>query len=131
MSEHLGELLSAHLDGELTGDELGMLHEHLPGCELCQTELAVLHGARSALRSLPLLEAPDFGVPEVKAPVIPLHRVRRIAAVAAVAFVAFVGLATFQTSRPVEVSLSDVTETQLELQQDAPTLIPQMPADSQ
>ena len=131
MSEHLGELLSAHLDGELASDELGMLHEHLPGCELCQTELAVLHGARSALRSLPRLEAPHFGVPEVKAPVIPLHRVRRIAAVAAVAFVAFVGLATFQTSRPVEVSLSDVTETQLELQQDAPTLIPQMPADSQ
>ena len=131
MSEHLGELLSAHLDGELTGDELGMLNGHLPGCELCQTELAALHGARSALRSLPLLEAPDLGVPEIKAPVIPLHRVRRVAAVAAVAFVAFAGLATFQTSRPVEVSLSDVTETQLELQQDAPTLIPQMPADSQ
>jgi anti-sigma factor RsiW len=131
MSEHLGELLSAHLDGELNGEELRTLDEHLPSCDLCQTELAVLHRGRSAFRSLPLLEAPSVVVADVKAPVIKMHRVRRVAAVAAVAFVAFVGLATFQTSRPVEVSLSDVTQTQLELHQDVPTLIPQMPVDSQ
>jgi anti-sigma factor RsiW len=131
MSEHLGELLSAHLDGELTSEELSALGEHLPSCDLCQTELAVLHRGRSALRSVPLLEAPTFVVADVTAPVIKLHSLRRVAAVAAVAFVAFVSLATFQTSRPVEVSLADVTETQLELHQDAPTLIPQMPVDSQ
>jgi predicted anti-sigma-YlaC factor YlaD len=131
MTEHLGELLSAHLDGELTSTEVGMVTHHLSECSECQNELTGLHGARAALRGLPTFEAPRFGLPEVTATVIPLHRVRKAVAVAAVAFVSFVSVATYQASQPTEVSFSDLTDTQLELNQEAPTLIPQIPEDSE
>jgi predicted anti-sigma-YlaC factor YlaD len=131
MTEHLGELLSARLDGELTSSEVGTVNDHLSGCSLCQDELTDLHSARAALRGLPTFEAPRFGLPEVTAPVIQLHRARKAVAVAAVAFVSFVSLATYQASQPTEVSFSEVTETQLELNQEAPTLIPQVPEGSE
>lgn len=131
MTEHLGEFLSAHLDGELTPGEILTVNAHLDGCDMCQGELTDLHHARGALRGLPILEAPSFGLPEVIAPVIPLHRVRKAIAVAAVAFISFVSVATYQASQPTEVSFSDVTETQFELNQEAPTLIPQVPEGSE
>ena len=131
MSDHLGELLSAHLDGELSSAELRSVGTHLPGCDMCQQELTALHAARAALRGLPTLEAPEFGIAEAIAPVIPLHRVRRAVAVAAVAFISFVSLATYQASQPVEVSFSDISETQLELSREAPALIPQVPDGSE
>ncbi len=57
---HLGELLSAYLDGELTGDEEERVVLHLDGCGLCRDELLELDAARGAVRSLPVLEPAGF-----------------------------------------------------------------------
>lgn len=53
---HLGELLSAYLDGEATRSEEERIVLHLDGCEHCRGELLDLDAARSAVRSLPVLE---------------------------------------------------------------------------
>ncbi len=55
-ADHLGELLSAYLDGELTQDEESQVVLHLDGCPPCRDELLDLDAARSAVRSLPVLE---------------------------------------------------------------------------
>jgi len=55
---HPHELLSAHLDGELSRDEATAVAEHLGGCKPCRVELEALAEVRSAVRSLPMLEAP-------------------------------------------------------------------------
>ena len=73
---HLDDLLSAWLDGELTGEERAAADRHLAACEMCRTELAAVEGARSAVRSLPQL-SPLPGA------VAPLRRRRRPAAWAA------------------------------------------------
>ncbi len=56
--KHLEEALSAYLDGELDrGEERGIV-AHLAECDACRAELAELDQARSAIRSLPVLEPP-------------------------------------------------------------------------
>ena len=55
---HAGELLSAYLDGELSPDERNDVVDHLSGCSECREELGVLDVARTAVRSMPLLEPP-------------------------------------------------------------------------
>lgn len=55
---HLGELLSAHLDGELTVDEARLVAGHLLVCGQCRTEYDDLATARTAVRSLPAVELP-------------------------------------------------------------------------
>ncbi len=55
---HSGELLSAFLDGELRPAEQHGLLNHLRDCVACRDELAAIDTARSAVRSLPLLEPP-------------------------------------------------------------------------
>ncbi len=57
---HLGELLSAYLDGEVTGDEEERVVLHLDGCPACRDELLDLDAARTAVRSLPVLEPAGF-----------------------------------------------------------------------
>ncbi len=57
---HLGELLSAYLDGEATGDEEERVVLHLDGCGACRDELLELDAARAAVRSLPVLEPAGF-----------------------------------------------------------------------
>lgn len=61
----IGELLSAYLDGELHPGELGRVSEHLGGCMDCILEFRSLKEARTALRLLPTLEAPDWLFDEV------------------------------------------------------------------
>ncbi|HEY1627506.1 MAG TPA: zf-HC2 domain-containing protein, partial [Streptosporangiaceae bacterium] len=39
---HLGELLSAHIDGELDGAEQDKVSVHLARCERCRAEAAEL-----------------------------------------------------------------------------------------
>jgi anti-sigma factor RsiW len=86
---HLGDLLSALLDGELTPDEVTAARAHLAGCTTCAVELEAADAARSVLRSLPAVEPPagflDSLAPPL-APVIPLHR--RSVVLSAVASVA-------------------------------------------
>lgn len=55
---HLGELLSAYLDGELTSDELDRVARHLAHCQQCIAEFRHLQASRVAVRLLPRLELP-------------------------------------------------------------------------
>ncbi len=55
---HPRELLSAHLDGELTGSERAAVERHVAECEDCAHEVNALSSVRKALRSLPQLEPP-------------------------------------------------------------------------
>ena len=49
---HLGDRLSALVDGELGGAELDRAHAHLAGCEPCRTEAAELRALKKKLRGL-------------------------------------------------------------------------------
>jgi anti-sigma factor RsiW len=49
---HLGDRLSALVDGELTGAELDRALAHLAGCEQCRTEAAELRALKQKLRAL-------------------------------------------------------------------------------
>jgi anti-sigma factor RsiW len=49
---HLGDRLSALVDGELDGAELDRAHAHLAGCEQCRTEAAELRALKHKLRAL-------------------------------------------------------------------------------
>ncbi len=49
---HLGDRLSALVDGELDGAELDRVHAHLAGCEQCRTEAAELRVLKQKLRAL-------------------------------------------------------------------------------
>jgi anti-sigma factor RsiW len=49
---HLGDLLSALVDGELNGAERDRAYAHLAGCEQCRTEAAQLRVLKQKLRSL-------------------------------------------------------------------------------
>jgi anti-sigma factor RsiW len=49
---HLGNRLSALIDGELDGAERDRAVAHLAGCELCRTEAAELRALKKKLRAL-------------------------------------------------------------------------------
>lgn len=49
---HLGDRLSALIDGELDGAERDRAHAHLAGCERCRTEAAELRALKKQLRGL-------------------------------------------------------------------------------
>jgi anti-sigma factor RsiW len=49
---HLGDLLSALVDGELDGAELDRAHAHLAGCEQCRAEAGELRELKQQLRAL-------------------------------------------------------------------------------
>ena len=57
---HLGEQLSAYLDGQLNTLEHDFVVSHLDFCTDCRLELHELDSARTAIRSLPGLEPPEF-----------------------------------------------------------------------
>lgn len=57
---HPGEALSAYLDGQLTTTEHDFVISHLDFCTDCRLELHELDSARTAIRSLPGLEPPEF-----------------------------------------------------------------------
>jgi anti-sigma factor RsiW len=54
---HLGDRLSALVDGELDGAELDRAHAHLAGCEQCRAEAAELRALKRKLRAL-MADAP-------------------------------------------------------------------------
>jgi anti-sigma factor RsiW len=49
---HLGDRLSALVDGELDGAELDRAHAHLAGCQRCRAEAAALRALKQKLRAL-------------------------------------------------------------------------------
>jgi anti-sigma factor RsiW len=49
---HLGDLLSALVDGELSGTELDRANAHLAACEVCQAEASSLRRLKQDLRAL-------------------------------------------------------------------------------
>ena len=55
---HLGEVVSAYLDGELPPLERRRAESHLAGCDLCRDELTDMMFVRARLRALPMLELP-------------------------------------------------------------------------
>lgn len=57
---HYGVSLSAYLDGELPTAEFENVFSHLHECAECRTDLQDLDAARTAVRSLPGIEPPDF-----------------------------------------------------------------------
>lgn len=57
---HPGEQLSAYLDGQLDTGEHEFVISHLDFCTDCRLELHELDSARTAIRSLPGLEPPEF-----------------------------------------------------------------------
>jgi anti-sigma factor RsiW len=50
---HLGDRLSALVDGELNGAERDRAHAHLAGCEQCRADAAGLRELKRQLRGLP------------------------------------------------------------------------------
>jgi len=135
--QHLGELLSAHLDGELTADETATVEAHLADCSSCRDELDATRGVRSKVRDAPPIEAP-FGFYERLArpsrSARPSRRVwpalSSVAAIAA-AWVAVVGFAT-TPQRPdvkppvdelrIELASPDVTGAPAPIQVDKPLI---------
>jgi len=57
-ADHLGDMISALLDGELTPGELAAAEGHLTGCESCRAELEETATARHLVRDLPPVEPP-------------------------------------------------------------------------
>ena len=98
---HLGDRLSAYLDGELVTLEHRRVTKHIVDCADCRVELQELDRARSAVRSLPGAETTMAA--EIPATVVP-HRRRRIIASgigAAAAAALLVGLAVGGGDDPV------------------------------
>ena len=108
---HLGELLSAHLDGELSLDEARLVAGHLEVCGACRAEFDDLAAARAAVRTLPALELPESigaAIPstERRRPRMPTQQ---RAAVAAAVLALAVGSATLLGEAPPEpISASDL-----------------------
>jgi anti-sigma factor RsiW len=58
---HLGDLLSALLDGELGPGEADAARAHVASCPMCAAELEAVGGPRSWVRELPPVD-PPFGL---------------------------------------------------------------------
>jgi len=94
MSGHLGDKLSALLDGELDYAEAAAARAHLQGCPFCRAELDATADTRALLRALPVVEMPADLIGSIldqSAPVVSIAAARRarhmrpLAAVAGVA----------------------------------------------
>ncbi len=59
-TDHLGDLLSAMVDGELSLDEAGAVRRHLTTCPQCVAELEEIRRIRAVVRGLPPVD-PPFG----------------------------------------------------------------------
>jgi hypothetical protein len=55
---HVGDQLSALLDGELDPQQVAAVQAHLDGCERCRHELEATDAARAMLRGLPFVDPP-------------------------------------------------------------------------
>ena len=85
---HLGELLSAYLDGELSTAEQDEVSDHVITCAQCRGELHDLDSARIAIRALPGMDTGQ--IDEVPAP--PSSHRGRIAVAGSIGIAAAVAL---------------------------------------
>ncbi|MEX1037746.1 MAG: anti-sigma factor [Acidimicrobiia bacterium] len=105
---HSGELISAYLDGELRGDDLRSLFQHLGECGRCSDELIEIQEVRGAVRSLPVMEVPADLVPGY-GEVIPLHRNRGFwASAAAAVVIVVIAIAALVTPPATTISADDL-----------------------
>ena len=109
--DHLGDQLSAYLDGELAPAEIAEVMSHLGTCKECRSELGDLDRSRTAVRSLPGLEPPEFI--EVYRETQSEHRRGLRAAIAVASGVAAVTLAftigpLSSESEPDSISIADL-----------------------
>ena len=85
---HLGDRLSAYLDGELSTAEQRQVSDHVVSCEQCREELHDLDKARTAVRSLPGMDTGQLD----RVPTLPTSRRRRVAVAGGVGIAAAVAL---------------------------------------
>jgi anti-sigma factor RsiW len=79
MSGHLGDLLSALLDGELEYSEAAGARAHLQGCPFCRAELDATAATRALVRALPMVDPPPGLIDDVlsrPAAVVPIAAAR-------------------------------------------------------
>lgn len=108
--KHPGELLSAHLDGELTERERREIDAHLSGCGRCVRELEEMQRVRSAVRSLPILDLPSDLIPQTDDAPIPLRSQRGLWVGVAAAIVAVVvAVAALVTPDPATIPIDELT----------------------
>ena len=93
---HLGDVLSAFLDGELAAPARAAAEAHLEGCARCAHELALVAEARSLVRGLPPVEPPASFYPAL------LGGRRRRRAMVAVAAAGMAGLAIMTVRPPAD-----------------------------
>ncbi|HYT78522.1 MAG TPA: zf-HC2 domain-containing protein [Actinomycetota bacterium] len=65
--EHPDELLAGYVEGSASPGERRTVEKHLAGCSQCRKDLALATAARTALASLPQLEAPGLAPQGVEA----------------------------------------------------------------
>ena len=119
-SAHLGDILSAFLDGELARGQDEAARAHLARCPDCAEELVAVRDARTWVRALPAVDAPfgfyermllDSGSPFARLPA-PSNLRRRagIAAIgAAAAAVTVLGVGS-PSPRPVNPAVPRMVE---------------------
>ncbi|GBE25246.1 hypothetical protein BMS3Bbin02_01531 [bacterium BMS3Bbin02] len=96
---HYGAELSAYLDGELPTGEQPVVFAHMALCDRCRNELYELDAARTAVRSLPRLEA-LLERRHVDQNVVPLRPKRRSWVAASVAAAVVVAVVSFAGNEP-------------------------------
>ncbi len=124
---HLGDLISALLDGELPGSERAAAKDHLAGCEECRAELAEAEAGRTALRSLPQLELPPGVIPGTSPGAAWWRRRPRLAwaasGVAAITVVAGIAFASGEPAPAFDMStLSDQHTARVEVDRGISTI---------
>jgi anti-sigma factor RsiW len=58
--EHPEDLLAGYVDGSASPEERSVVQEHLSRCSQCRDEVALANAGRTALMSLPQLDAPEL-----------------------------------------------------------------------
>lgn len=111
-SEHLGELLSAYLDGETGDDEALIVARHLAGCDSCRLDCQALGSVRRHVRGLPVLDLPTSLVAGDRLPASPPasgRRGRLVAAGAAAVAAVVVGVTVTTAPRPTAVTPQELS----------------------
>lgn len=107
---HLDELLSVYLDGEATTSEVTRVEGHLGQCHRCRRRLDEVNSARTAVRSLPILELPAGLIPGLEAEPVPAGRRPAVWAGAAAAVMAIViAVAAIVTPAPEPLDIDTVS----------------------
>lgn len=114
--EHLDDLLSGLLDGELSDDEAAAAHAHLADCAVCTAELAALDRTRARVRALPFVDPR-------RPPALPADEARRPPALlaAAAAVLVLLALPWLPSDRRVAPALAGFDRTHASLVQSRPS----------